>query len=414
MKIADVLRLLPNRPEAPYGVGRLARVASIDDLAAVARRRLPSAARAYLDGGGEGEYTLGRNRAALDEVELLPRPLRDVSTVDTSTTILGSPSPLPIALAPVGAPQLLHHEAEVAVARAATATGVPYAISTVGSVPVEAVADAGRTALWLQVYVAGDRRKTDALVDRAAAAGFRALVLTADASVRSKRERELDAGLGLPRPHPSVGTLLDALRHPVWLGHFLAGRFPGFPNVNPGAVATPERVDLSELFDGTTCWDDVARLRRRWPGPLALKGVLDAAVARRAVDTGVDAVVVSNHGGRQLDHVPATIDVLPGIVDAVGGDAEVLFDSGVRRGTDIVAALALGARAVLVGRAYLYGLAAAGEAGVRYAIDLLADELRIALALVGVTAVDELDPSIVTRRGHAAALASDGRTDVRH
>ncbi|MGH9032114.1 MAG: alpha-hydroxy acid oxidase [Acidimicrobiia bacterium] len=395
MRAADVLRLLPNRPPAPYGVARLARAASIEDLAALARRRLPAAARAYLDGGGEDEYTLRRNRAAFDDIELVPRALRDVSTLDTATTILGGTTPLPIALAPVGAPRFLHHEAELAVTRAAAAAGVPYAISTVGSVPIERIAAEADTDLWLQLYVAGDRRDTDALVDRAASAGCRALVLTADVTVRSKRERELDAGLGLPQPHPRVSTVIDALGHPVWLWHFLAGRFPGFPNVNPSAADTAARVDLSDLFDGTACWDDLEHLRHRWNGPLALKGILSPADARRAVDAGIDAVIVSNHGGRQLDHLPATIDVLPGIVDAVGDDAEVLLDSGIRRGTDIVAALALGARAVLVGRAYLYGLAAAGEAGVRHAIDVLADELRTTLALVGAASLDELGPDLV-------------------
>lgn len=415
MKIADVLRLLPRRPPAPYGVGRLARVASIEDLAAVARRRLPAAAAAYLDGGGEDEHTLRRNRAAFDEIELVPRALRDVSTLDTATTILGCDAPLPVALAPVGAPQFLHHEAEIAVARAAAAAGLPYGISTVGSVPLESIAAGADAALWLQVYMAGDRRDTDELIDRAARAGYRALLLTADVSVRSKRERELDAGLGLPQPRPKIGTVLDALRHPVWLGRFLAGRFPGFPNVNPEAAGTVERVDLTDLFDGTACWDDLDRLRRRWDGPLALKGVLAPADARRAIDAGADGIIVSNHGGRQLDHVPATIDVLPDIVDAVDGRGEVLLDSGIRRGTDIVAALALGATAVLVGRAYLYGLAAAGEAGVHHAIDILTEELHIALALTGVAALDELDENLLRRRGaQVRLLTPDRSSDVRH
>jgi L-lactate dehydrogenase (cytochrome) len=401
---AELLSLLRGiRADAPYGDRRLARCHSIGDLAERARRRLPRAARSYLEGGGEDEYTLRRNRSAFDELELVPQVLRDVSDVDVSTTVLGQRLPAPIALAPIGAPRFVHHEGELAVARAAAAVGVPHAISTVGSVALEEVARTGDATFWLQLYLWGDREAARRLVDRGRQLGFRALLLTADVSVRSKRERELHAGLTLPNPEPTVRTILEAARHPWWTWSFLTKPMPTFPNVSPPGAGADESWDLSALFDGTVCWDDIAWIRERWEGPVVLKGVLNPDDARRAADAGVDAVVVSNHGGRQLDHVPAAIAALPAVVDAVGDRVEVLFDSGVRRGTDILTALALGARAVLVGRAHLYGLAAAGSVGVRYALDILVDELERAMALTGVRRVDELHPGLVRRRTADAA-----------
>lgn len=397
MRARELARLLPRRRTKPYGVRRLAGTHSIEDLARAARRRLPDAAIAYLEGGGEDEHTLRRNRSAFDEVHLLPRVLHDVSAVDLSTTVLGRPARSPLVLAPVGAPRFLHHEGELAVARAAAAAAMPYAISTVGSTAIEDVAREVDAALWLQLYLWGNRAANKDLIDRAGGLGFEALLVTADVSVRSKRERELRAGLSLPTPRPALSTYVDAALHPSWCWHFLTGPLPAFPNVDREDRRGDGTWDLSELFDGTVSWDDVAWIRERWHGPLVVKGVLTADDARRAADAGADGVVVSNHGGRQLDHVPATIDALPQVVSAVGDRIEVLFDSGVRRGTDIVAALAYGARAVLIGRAHLYGLAAAGEPGVRHAIDILLDELRRAMALCGARRLDELDPAMLRR-----------------
>lgn len=394
MKLRDFPLLLPRLPA--FGrEQRLAATHSIEDLAREARRRLPSAPMAYLDGGAEDEITLRRNRAAFDDIALLPRVLRDVSSVDLSTTVLGRRQPTPLVFAPVGAPAFLHHEGERAVARAAASARVPYAISTVGSTSIDDVASEGDAELWLQLYLWGDRGEVHDLIDRAQDLGYRALVLTSDVSVRSKRERELRAGLRLPAPTPSLSTVLDGLRHPAWTWRFLSNPLPSFPNVHRGSPATR---DLGGLFDGTGSWDDVRWLRDRWDGPLVVKGIITAEDASRAADAGVDGVVVSNHGGRQLDHLPATIEVLPEVVAAVGDHIEVLFDSGIRRGSDILKALALGARAVLVGRAHLYGLAAGGEAGVTRAVDILLDEIRRAMALSGVTTVDELHGSGVTSR----------------
>jgi L-lactate dehydrogenase (cytochrome) len=404
MKLREMPSLMRvARPPAPYGVRSLARCVSIEDLAGLARRRLPSGARAYLEGGGEDEHTLRRNRAAFVELELVPRVLRDVSDVDTSTTVLGSRVPLPLVLAPVGAPRMFHHEGELAVARAAGAAGIPYAISTLGTVSVEDVAAASGAPLWFQLYVWGDRGVAREALGRAKAAGFRALLLSADTTVRSKREREKHAGLSLPEPELTLRSFLDGALHPSWSWNFLTSEAIAFPNIGHGAVS---RARVQELFDGTVNWDDLDWIRDAWDGPVAVKGVVRAEEARRAADEGLDAVIVSNHGGRQLDHVPATIDVLPEIVDAVDGRLEVLLDSGIRRGSDIVAALALGARAVLAGRAHLYGLAAAGEPGVSHAIDILASELRMTMALCGATRLADLDRGLVRAQPARSATPS--------
>lgn len=249
------------RPPAPYGVRALDRCVSIEDLARVARRRLPVGARAYLDGGGEDEYTLARNRAALDRVELLPRLLEDVSHVDTTVTLLGSPVALPIVLSPVGAPRMLHHEGELAVARAAGHAGIPYGVSTLGTVPVEAVAAATTAPLWFQLYVWGDRGRAREAVARARAAGFRALLLSVDTTVRSKRERELHAGLSLPSPQLTLRTFADGALHPAWAWHFLTSEAISFPNLGPES-----RAQLADMFDGTVSWDDLGWIRDAWDG----------------------------------------------------------------------------------------------------------------------------------------------------
>jgi L-lactate dehydrogenase (cytochrome) len=397
MRLTETLSMLRvARPPAPYGAGRLARCYSIEDVARVARRRLPLGARAYLEGGGEGEYTLRRNRAAFDLLEFLPRQPRDVSEVDTAVTVLGERIPLPIVLSPVGAPRMFHHEGELAVARAARHAGLPYGLSTLATTAVEDVAAQTGTPLWFQLYVWGDRGAIKEAVARAKAAGFRALLFSLDTTVRSKREREKQAGLELPAPDLRVTTLLEGALHPGWSWHFMTSPAISFPNIGP-----PDQRSLSVMpgmFDGTVSWRDLDWIRELWDGPILAKGVLRPEEAIAAAEHGLDGVIVSNHGGRQLDHLPATIDVLPGIADAAGDRLEVLVDSGFRRGSDIAAALALGARAVLIGRAHLYGLAAAGEAGVRHCIDILAHELRMTMQLCGARTIAELEPGLIRRR----------------
>jgi L-lactate dehydrogenase (cytochrome) len=395
MNLSDIRDLIHlGRPEAPYGVRALARCYDIGDLAALARKRLPAGAAAYLDGGGEDEWTLRRNCAAFGEVEFLPHILRDVSGVQIATTVLGTAMPAPIVLAPVGAPRMFHHEGELAVARAASQAGLTYGVSTLATQPLEAIAEAAQgRPLWFQLYVWGDRSVAKDLLARAKAAGYRALLLSADTTVRSERDRELHRGIELPSPELTVRTVLDGARHPSWAWHFLTSPAPGFPNLSTHGPTSREQ--MKEMFDGTVSWQDLDWLREAWDGPLAVKGVLRPDEAVRAADHGADAVIVSNHGGRQMDHLPATLEVLPDVVSAVGDRIEVLVDSGFRRGTDIMMALALGARAVLIGRAHLYGLAAAGEAGVRHAIDILTEELRMAMGLCGAATLTDLQRGLL-------------------
>ena len=399
MKLSEIRELVHvGVPDKPYGVRALARCYDIDDLAGLARRRLPAGAAGYLDGGGEDEWTMRRNRLAFGEVELVPWVLNDVSKIDTSTTVLGTHVPLPIVLSPVGGPRMFHHEGELAVARAARHAGLPYGVSTLATQPLEAIAQAAQgSPLWFQLYVWGDRSVARDLVRRARESGYHALLLSADTALRSERDRELRRGIELPVPDLTVRTFLDGARHPSWSWHFLTSPALGFPNLSMHGPTSRDR--LSQMFDGTVNWEDLDWIRQEWDGPIAVKGILRAEEAVRAADAGVDAVIVSNHGGRQLDHVPATLEVLPDIVEAVGDRVEVLCDSGIRRGSDIVAALALGARAVLAGRAHLYGLAAAGEPGVRHAIDILARELRMAMGLCGATALPDLQPDLLRVSG---------------
>ncbi len=395
MKLSDIRDLVHlGRPEAPYGVRSLSRCYDIDDLADLARKRLPAGAAAYLDGGGEDEWTLRRNRQAFGEVELLPRIMRDVSDIKTATTVLGTLMPLPMVLSPVGAPRMFHHEGELAVARAASHAGLTYGVSTLATQSLEAIADAANgSPLWFQLYLWGDRSVAKDLLARTKAAGYRALLLSADTTVRSERDRELHRGIELPTPELSLRTVVDGARHPNWAWHFLSSPAPAFPNLSMHGPTS--RQQMKEMFDGTVTWADLDWLRQAWDGPIAVKGVLRPEEAARAADHGADAVIVSNHGGRQMDHLPATLEVLSDVVDTVGDRIEVLVDSGFRRGVDIVTALALGARAVLIGRAHLYGLAAAGEAGVRHAIDILSEEIRMSMGLCGAASLAELDRSLL-------------------
>ncbi|MBO0892782.1 MAG: alpha-hydroxy-acid oxidizing protein [Acidimicrobiales bacterium] len=397
MRPSEALRLLRvARPPSSPGARRFARCYSVEDMAERARRRLPLGAMAYLEGGAEGERTLRRNRAAFDPLEFLPAMPRDVSHVDTATTVLGQRLPLPFALSPIGAPRMFHHEGELAVARAARQAGIPYGISTMATTAVEDVAAQTDTPLWFQLYVWGDRADAKKAVSRARDAGFTTLLFNIDTSVRSKREREKHTGLDLPAPHLRVRTVLDGVRHPAWSWHFLTSDTISFPNIGPPDQRSLDTI--TEMFDGTIRWDDIDWIREVWDGPIVLKGVMRPEEAARAADLGLDGVVVSNHGGRQLDHLPATIDVLPEIVEAVGDRLDVLVDSGFRRGSDIAMALALGAKAVLLGRAHLYGLAAGGEAGVLKCIHILAQELSMTMALCGARSIAELDASLIRRQ----------------
>jgi L-lactate dehydrogenase (cytochrome) len=395
------LRELVNvrRPEPPYGERRLARAYSIEDLRRIARRRIAAGAMAYIEGGGDDEVAMRRNRAAFEEYELLPRVLRDVSHIETTTSVLGTPLSLPFALAPIGSPRLFHHEGELATARAAEKAGIAYSMSSSGTRSIEYIAARANGPRWYQLYVWNDQGLVKSLLERAKANGYRALLLTTDTAVPSKRERELRSGVMLPNPALRWSTVLEGGLHPNWWWNFLKGESIRFANLTPdGEPASLGFARMSLSFDGSLSWQDLDWIREAWNGPICLKGIQTVADAEKAAAIGVDAIVVSNHGGRQLDHVPATIDSLGPIAAAVGDRLEVMMDGGIRRGTDIVTALALGARAVLIGRAHIYGLAAAGEAGVSRAIDILAEEVRMTMALLGVTKLSEINSSHVRHR----------------
>src|SRR6185437_15339206 len=292
-EVAELVHL--GHPDAPYGVRALARCYTIDDLARLARKRLPIGAADYLDGGGEDEWTMRRNREAFGEVELLPRIMRDVSDLQTAVTVLGTPIPLPLVLSPVGAPRMFHHEGELAVARAARHAGLPSGLSTLATTAVEDVAAQTGTPLWFQLYIWGDRGVIREAIARAKAAGFRALLFSLDTTVRSKREREKHAGLELPTPDLPVTTLLDGALHPGWSWHFMTSPAISFPNIGP--LDQRSLSVLPDMFDGTVSWRDLDWIRELWDGPILAKGVLRPEEAVAAADLGLDGVIVSNHGG---------------------------------------------------------------------------------------------------------------------
>lgn len=396
MRPAEIAALLHlRRPALSSHERTLTRSHTIDDLRRRARRRLPRAVFDYIDGGAEDEVALRRNRSGFDEWALVPRYLHDVGEIDLTTEVLGVRSTMPLALAPTGFTRMFHPDGELAVARAAARAGIPYAQSTMATTSMEDVAAVSDGPLWFQLYVWRDRGLCRELIARAKAAGYRALLLTVDTPVTGARERDLRNGLSIP---PALGarTLLDGALHPHWWWGLLSTEAMTFANVSHVA-AEPSGVMafVARQFDPGVTWDDIEWMVQAWGGPFVIKGVMSVEDARRAASMGVTGVVVSNHGGRQLDHTQAPIEVLSEVVDAVGDDLEVLLDSGVRRGTDIVKALAVGARAVMVGRPYLYGLGAAGEAGVEHAIALLRAELTRAMGLIGRSSVRDLDRSVL-------------------
>ena len=365
------------------------------DLQRAARRALPRTIFDFIAGGAEDEVALRRNREAFDRLEFRPRILRDAGRVDLRTQILGVPSAAPIALAPTGLTGLIHAGAEPAVARGAVAAGVPYPLATMSSVPMEEVAAEVGGPKIFQLYLLRDRDVCARLLERARAAGATALILTVDSQVSGVRERDLRNGLTIP-PTIRPRVLVDGALHPGWSWRFLRGREITFANLDFAAEQESLVSYVARELDTSIDWEALDWVRRIWPGRLAVKGVLSAADAREAVRHGAEAIVVSNHGGRQLGTIEPPIEALPAIVAAVGEEAEVLLDSGVRRGADVVKALALGADGCLVGRPYLYGLAAAGEAGVTRSLEILIEEIRRTMVLLGAPLLEELDPTLVT------------------
>jgi isopentenyl diphosphate isomerase/L-lactate dehydrogenase-like FMN-dependent dehydrogenase len=380
-------------------------VVNIDDLRALAQRRVPRIVFNYIDGGAEGEVTLRQNLRAFEEVSFRPRQAVPVPSCDLRTKILDSQLSMPMLLAPVGYCRIMHPDGEVAAARAAGEMGTGYILSTVSGYRLEDVKAASAGPVWFQLYLTGGRAAAENAMHRAESVGYTVLVVTIDTTVIGLRERESRDGM----EQLLRGSFLSKIpftpqlfARPRWLTRFLLdGGLPDMPNiVNPENGVLQVKDAHTALKRIAFNWGDMPWIRALWKGPIVVKGVLTAEDAQRALDHGAAAVVVSNHGGRQLDGAPATLRVLPEIVKAVQGKAEVLLDSGIRRGSDVVKALCLGARAVLCGRAYAYGLAAAGEAGVARALEILRADLERTLRLLGCASVHELNSSYVEVRRH--------------
>ena len=376
----------------------LSRCHSIADLRRAAKRRLPRAVFDYMDGAAEDEVTLYRNQADFGRYELLPHFLVDVGNIDLSVKVLGADLGVPFILAPTGMSRLFHHTGEKSVARAAHKACTLYSLSSVATTSIEDIARTGAAPKMLQLYVWRDRSILKDFIQRARASGYTALCLTVDLPMAGQRERDLKSGFTVP-PQIRLSNILDTMLRPDWLLDFLTSPRMKLENVLTHTDAAQNLFSVIDYttaqFDPTLTWDDMAWMIDEWGGPFAIKGILTVDDARRAVETGVSAVILSNHGGRQLDHGPSPISVLPEVVDALGDRVEIIVDGGVRRGTDVIKALCLGATAVMVGRAYLFGLGAGGEAGVDRALELLSAEIRRNMALLGCPSVQQLGSKYV-------------------
>lgn len=372
--------------------------ACIDDLRRIAKRRVPRAFFDYADSGSYSEQTLRANRADLEAIILKQRVLVDVSARDLTTTVLGKKLQAPMILAPIGLLGMQHGDGEILSARAANAAGIPFTLSTMSIGSIEHVAEGTGKPFWFQLYVIKDRGFSKQLMDRAIAAKVDTLVLTVDLQVLGQRHRDVHNGLTVP-PQFKIKNVIDIATKPAWAWSVLWGKSKTFGNI-AGHVPGMESVNslsgwTTQQFDPALNWKDLEWIRKYWPGKLVIKGILDIDDAKTAVKLGADGIVVSNHGGRQLDGTSSSISMLPRIADAVGGDAEILFDGGVRTGSDIVRALALGARACMIGRAFVWGLGAGGQEGVAKAIDILKKELSVTMALTGVGKVSDIDGRVI-------------------
>ena len=381
---------------------RLARAANVHDLRLMARRRLPRGVFDYIDGGAEDERTLANNSAAFGQIEFCPNILRDVSEIDVSSTLLGKPVAMPLLLAPTGYTRLTHSEGELSVARAAERAGIPYSLSTMSTRSIEEVGAVSNGAKWFQVYTWKDRGLVREMVERAAACGYEAIILTVDTAVLGKRERDARRGFSIP-PRIGPGTIIDGIVHPAWTYDFITHEPLAFANVahlsqygGGGDMGRGQYVMMN--FDQKLAWSDVEWLQSVWSGPIVLKGIQTVDDAERAVDAGVQAIALSNHGGRQLDDAPAPISLVEPVAQVVQGRAEIICDGGIRRGSDIVKAIALGATACSIGRPYLYAMGAAGERGVDQILDFFREGIARTMALSGRTAIAEIDRGLVRWR----------------
>jgi L-lactate dehydrogenase (cytochrome) len=394
---------------------RLARVSNVDDLRRIARRRLPRGVFDYIDGGAEDELTLARNTAGFGDLEFRPRVLRDVSDIDPSARVLGKRLPIPVVLAPTGFARMADPQGELAVARAAARARLPYTLSTLSTRSLEEVADAADSVVqttsgavlserrrWFQVYVWKDRGLLKDLLARARESGYEAIVVTVDTAVLGRRERDVRRGFTIP-PQVGPGTLIDGLLHPAWTWAFLRAEPIRFANVvgrrdEDGRSAVALADHMNAQFSQALSWRDIEWFQETWDGPVILKGIQTVEDARTAATLGVQAIALSNHGGRQLDGAPPPIELVAPVADAVGGATEIHCDGGIRRGSDVVKAIALGATACWVGRAHFYALGAAGERGVDWLLAFLEDGIRQTLALTGCRTLADVDADLVRTR----------------
>lgn len=391
------------RPELNAKTRRLQNAHTIDDLRTIAKRRTPKAAFDYTEGAAEAEISLKRARQAFEDIEFHPSILRNVSSVSTGWDVLGAPVAQPFGIAPTGFTRMMHTEGEVAGAHAAARAGIPFSLSTMGTSSIEDVKAAnpnGRN--WFQLYMWKDRDRSMALVDRAAAAGFDTLLVTVDVPVAGARLRDKRNGMSIP-PALTPKTVLNAIPRPEWWINFLTTEPLAFASLDRWSGTVAELLDT--MFDPTVGYEDLAWIKSQWPGKLVVKGVQTVADARKLVDLGVDGIILSNHGGRQLDRAPIPFHLLPSVVREVGADTEIHLDTGIMSGADIVASVALGARFTLVGRAYLYGLMAGGEAGVDRAIWILSEQVARTMRLLGVNSLEELEPGHVTQLARLARIS---------
>ena len=395
-KVRDFAPLIQfRRPQFDATKRRLEAAYTIEDLRRIAKRRTPKAAFDYTDGGAEDELSLQRARQAFRDIEFHPTILRDVTNVTAGWNVLGQPVVLPFGIAPTGFTRLMHTEGEIAGAGAAAKAGIPFSLSTLGTCAIEDLVTAvpqGRK--WFQLYMWRDRERSMALVRRAADAGFDTLLATVDVPVSGARLRDNRNGMTIP-PTLTLRTVLDAVPHPKWWFDLLTTEPLAFASLDRWSGTVAEY--LSTMFDPSLTFDDLEWIKAQWPGKLVVKGIQTIDDARAVVDRGVDGIVLSNHGGRQLDRAPVPFRLLPSVAREVGKDTEILLDTGIMSGADIVAAIALGARCTLVGRAYLYGLMAGGEPGVTRAIEILAQGVIRTMRLLGVTCLEELSPKHVTQ-----------------
>ena len=381
------------------GTGTLMKhITCIEDLRELHKRRVPKAFFDYADRGSYAEQTLRANRDDLQDIKFRQRILVDVSKRDLSTTIIGEPATLPLILAPVGLLGMQHGDGEIHACRAAQAAGIPFTQSTMSICSIEDIAGAVDKPFWFQIYVMKDRGFIKSLIERAIAAKCSALVLTVDLQVIGQRHADIKNGMTVP-PEWSLSKLFDFATKPAWVAGVLRGKRRTFGNLVGHLKGTDDITALStwisSQFDTSLNWKDVDWIRSIWPGKLILKGILDVEDAEIAVKSGAQALVVSNHGGRQLDGAPSSIEALPEIVDTVGSQIEIMFDGGIRSGQDVMRALALGAKSCMIGRAYAYGLGAAGEAGVAKAIDVIRNELSTTMGLCGVNTIAEIDDHVL-------------------